>query len=67
MDDKQFISQMAQFSSLEQMTNINKELKSLIRSSRSSEAYGLLGKRIDAFVELVAMQEVLGYSGNVLG
>ncbi|MFC1668965.1 flagellar hook assembly protein FlgD [Spirochaetota bacterium] len=51
MEDREFISQMAQFSSLEQMTNINNEMKSLIRSSRSSEAYSLLGKRIDAFNE----------------
>lgn len=49
MEDREFISQMAQFSSLEQMTNLNKEVQSLIQSSRSSEAFSLLGKRIESF------------------
>ncbi len=49
MADREFISQMAQFSSLEQMTNINSSMKSLHRSSRASEAYALLGKRVEAF------------------
>ncbi len=47
--DKEFIAQMAQFSSLEQMTNMNKEIKSMTRNSQASEAYSLLGKRIDAY------------------
>ncbi|HOO73321.1 MAG TPA: flagellar hook assembly protein FlgD [Spirochaetota bacterium] len=49
MEDREFIAQMAQFSSLEQMTNMNREFKSLTRSSQSSEAYKLLGKQVDAF------------------
>lgn len=49
MEDREFISQMAQFSSLEQMTNLNNELKHLIQSSRSSEAYGLIGKEVDSY------------------
>ena len=49
MEDREFIAQMAQFSSLEQMTNMNREFKSLLRSSQSSEAYKLLGKQIDSF------------------
>jgi flagellar basal-body rod modification protein FlgD len=49
MEDREFIAQMAQFSSLEQMMNINKEISSLLKSSRSSEAFALLGKEIDAF------------------
>ena len=49
MEDKEFISQMAQFSSLEQMNNMNKQMESLIRNGQSSQAHGLLGKRIDAF------------------
>ncbi|HDP81410.1 MAG TPA: hypothetical protein ENN21_11265 [Spirochaetes bacterium] len=46
MQDREFISQMATFSSLEQMTNINGAIQDLYRSSRSAEAYGLLGKTI---------------------
>lgn len=49
MEDKEFIAQMAQFSSLEQMSNLNKEMKNLVLSSKSSEAYGILGKDIEAY------------------
>ncbi len=49
MEDKEFIAQMAQFSSLEQMSNMNKEIKNLLGSSRASEAYGILGKEVDTF------------------
>ena len=50
MEDREFIAQMAQFSSLEQMTNMNKEMPNLLKSSRSSEAFSLLGKA-DRFAE----------------
>ncbi len=43
MDDKDFISQMAQFSSLEQMTNLN-------TSFTMSHAVGLVGKDVVAKV-----------------
>lgn len=48
MNDKEFISQMAQFSSLEQMTEMNKSIKALTISTRSGEAYSLLGKGVEA-------------------
>ncbi len=48
MEDQQFIAQMAQFSSLEQMSNLNKEVKSLYTSSESMKASALLGKDIEA-------------------
>lgn len=46
MQDKEFIAQMAQFSSLEQMSNMSKEMKNLSSNTRSSEAYNLLGKKV---------------------
>lgn len=49
MEDREFIAQMAQFSSLEQMSNINKEMQKLNLSSRAAEAYGILGKEVDTF------------------
>jgi flagellar basal-body rod modification protein FlgD len=49
MADREFIAQMAQFSSLEQMRNMNSEMGDILRSSRSAEAYGLLGREIEAF------------------
>ena len=49
MEDREFVAQMAQFSTLEQMTNLNNEVKNLLYSARSAEAYGVLGKNIDSF------------------
>jgi flagellar basal-body rod modification protein FlgD len=49
MEDRDFIAQMAQFSSLEQMSNISREMRNLVASSKSSEAYGMLGKEIEAY------------------
>lgn len=49
MADKEFIAQMAQFSSLEQMNNIASDMKSLNMKAKSSEAYEMIGKHIQAF------------------
>lgn len=48
MQDREFVAQMAQFSSLEQMTSMNNSMQSLQNSFRAGEAYSLLGKRVDA-------------------
>jgi flagellar basal-body rod modification protein FlgD len=50
-DASQFASQLAQFSSLEQLTNVNDNLTSLKTSQESSnkfQAMGLIGKNIEA-------------------
>lgn len=47
LEDKEFISQMAQFSSLEQMTAMNKTLSSLISNFKLNLSYSLLGKQVD--------------------
>ncbi|MEG6568308.1 flagellar hook capping FlgD N-terminal domain-containing protein [Thermoanaerobacterium thermosaccharolyticum] len=44
MDDKEFIAQMAQFSALEQMLNLN-------NSFNAVKAYSLLGKTISANID----------------
>lgn len=49
MADREFISQMAQFSSLEQMNQINTEMQALNRRATSNEAYSLLGREIDSY------------------
>jgi len=46
-EDKEFISQMAQFSSLEQMTSMNKTLSRLIANNKLTLSYSLLGKQVD--------------------
>ncbi len=46
MQDREFIAQMAQFSSLEQMSNMNTQMKSFAMNAKTSEAYNLLGKKV---------------------
>ncbi len=47
MEDTQFISQMAQFSSLEQMTNMNESFNKLAAMINSSQATSTLGKNVE--------------------
>ncbi len=47
MENTQFIAQMAQFSSLEQMTNMSTEFAKLANMLNSGEAVGLLGKSVE--------------------
>jgi flagellar basal-body rod modification protein FlgD len=49
LEDKEFISQMAQFSSLEQMVEMNKTLGSLITDYRVNYSTSLLGKQVEVF------------------
>ncbi|GMT49311.1 MAG: hypothetical protein IEMM0008_0850 [bacterium] len=46
MKDNEFIAQMAQFSSLEQMTQMNKQIGSLIQEASNTGSFNLLGKKI---------------------
>jgi len=59
LEDKEFIAQMAQFSSLEQMNNMANNLEKLSSVVTSSQAIALLGKQ----VEINAGQNVI--SGKV--
>ena len=47
MEDKQFIAQMAQFSTLEQMTNMAKDFSSLTSMLMGNEASTALGKSVE--------------------
>ena len=47
MQDTQFIAQMAQFSSLEQMTNMSSGFTKLASMLGSSEAAGAVGRHVD--------------------
>ena len=47
LSDTAFISQMAQFSSLEQMTNIGEGFKKLNEILASGQALNLLGKKVE--------------------
>ncbi len=46
MEDKEFIAQMAQFSSLEQMVNMSSELAQVSIIVTRSQAFSLLGKSV---------------------
>lgn len=46
MEDREFIAQMAQFSSLEQMTNMSTQFEQLSRLLQGSQAVELLGRTV---------------------
>ena len=47
MEDTQFISQMAQFSSLEQMTNMNQSFTKMAEMINASQAANTIGKTVE--------------------
>jgi flagellar basal-body rod modification protein FlgD len=47
MDDKEFVAQMAQFSSLEQMTNMSEGLTKVADLLARTQAIGMLGSAVD--------------------
>ena len=64
MNDREFIAQMAQFSTLEQITNMSQDFGKLAGILSTSQALGLLGKTVEVVVgnELVegVVEEVVG-------
>ncbi len=47
MQDREFIAQMAQFSSLEQMVNFNTGMNKLISNMNFQQSFSLLGKNVE--------------------
>lgn len=47
MEDKEFIAQMAQFSSLEQITNMSSQFANLSSAIKSSQAMNLVGRNVE--------------------
>jgi flagellar basal-body rod modification protein FlgD len=47
LEDREFVAQMAQFSTLEQMTNMSGELSKLLGLLARGQAYGLLGRTVE--------------------
>ncbi|WP_443751377.1 flagellar hook assembly protein FlgD [Asticcacaulis solisilvae] len=47
MDNFQFVSQMAQFSELQQIQSLNTSISTLLDTQSSLQATGLLGKTVD--------------------
>lgn len=48
MDNTEFIAQTAQFSSLEQLQNMNDSIQSLVQSQSGFSALNLIGKTVEA-------------------
>lgn len=65
MNDREFISQMAQFSSLEQMSNMNQAIERLVLRSQTGEAFSLIGKEVEA-VDFASQQLVRGVASGVV-
>lgn len=49
MKDKEFVAQMAQFSSLEQMTNMSQEFARMANMINTGQAMNLLGTNVQVF------------------
>jgi len=49
MEDKEFIAQLAQFNSLEQMQQVNKGVQELATAQQMTDANLLLGRQVQAF------------------
>ena len=64
MEDKEFIAQMAQFSSLEQMTNMNQQFTAMAERLNSSQAFNVLGKDVEL---MSAGQSIQGQVEAVTG
>lgn len=47
MDQKDMMAQMAQFTSVEQLTNLTKAMETLTFNSQFSQSVGLIGKTVD--------------------
>ena len=65
MEDKEFIAQMAQFSSLEQMTNMSREFTKFQNILASNQAISLIGKSVQVLdgeqVVRGVVEEVSGF------
>ena len=47
MDDKEFVSQLAQFSTLEQMQSLNTGFESFDKSGQATQAFALIGRTVE--------------------
>ena len=67
MENTEFIAQMAQFSSLEQMTNMNQEFAKMNSMLVSSQAVGTIGKTVDITLgdtKTTGVVEAVTYGAN---
>jgi flagellar basal-body rod modification protein FlgD len=68
MDNEQFMAQMAQFTALQQTTDLNTNLVQLIQNQAALSSVGLLGRNVDittASGTTTGTVQGLSYSGNL--
>jgi flagellar basal-body rod modification protein FlgD len=65
MEDKEFIAQMAQFSSLEQITGMAKNFARLTEMLTNTEASSALGKQVELSVAVPGEEEERAVQGMV--
>ena len=64
MEDKEFIAQMAQFSSLEQMNNMNQNFNKLMDVQRVNQNSSLIGKTVES--KIVGKESSREVTGEVI-
>lgn len=64
MDNTEFVSQMAQFSSLEQMENMNGNMEQFLKNQSLAETAGLIGKTVET-IDSESGQQFLGQVNRV--
>lgn len=64
MDDKEFIAQLAQFNSLEQMQNLNSSFEKMLEFQQITQASSLIGKEIKA-LDSQTKEEITGIVQSV--
>ncbi len=67
MQDREFVAQMATFSTLEQITNMNDDVGEIFSMLRRSEALGMLGKTVQIAVSGEGAGAVTGVVSEVSG
>ena len=67
LEDREFISQMASFSTLEQITNMNDDISRIFAMLRRGEALGLLGKTVEIAAGEEGEAPIVGVVSEVTG
>lgn len=65
MEDREFIAQMAQFSSMEQMLNVNKSLEKLVTRFDFQSSFDLLGKNVEIMSNQADMVSASGLVDSI--
>ncbi|MEC9488818.1 MAG: flagellar hook assembly protein FlgD [Halanaerobium sp.] len=57
LEDKEFIAQMAQFTSLEQLTNLNSSMSEFMQLQKLGQASDLIGRQVEYYVQEGQVEE----------